>query len=181
MKLSQTKMVRLGLVLAGVVALYVVLNSYSGAKMAVLDKAEELGGTGVASPLSDQGPYMTIPHGVGGNAVSVEGLQSRNPAGQQTYSETTLSSSELLPNGKIGADWAAVNPVGATDLKGQNFLQAGYHSNINVIGTSQTLRNATYDIRSEPANPQARVGPFLQTTIDPDPFRTTRGLEGLTA
>jgi hypothetical protein len=87
----------------------------------------------------------------------------------------------LLPNGKIGADWAAVNPVGATDLKGQNFLQAGYHSNINVIGTSQTLRNATYDIRSEPANPQARVGPFLQTTIDPDPFRTTRGLEGLTA
>jgi hypothetical protein len=181
MKLSQTKMVRLGLVLAGVVALYVVLNSYSGSKMAVLDKAEELGGLGVQSPLSDQGPYLTLPHGIGGNAVSVDGMQSRNPAGQQTYSETTLSSAELLPSGKIGADWAAVNPIGSEDLKGQNFLQAGYHSNINVVGISQTLRNPTYDIRSEVPNPQSRVGPFLNTTIDPDPFRTSRSLEGLAA
>lgn len=181
MKLSQTKMVRLGLVLAGVVALYVVLNSYSGSKMAVIDKAEELGGLGVQSPLSDQGPYMSLPHGVAGNAVSVQGMQSRSPSGQQTYSETTLSSGELLPNGKIGADWTAVNPIGSDDLKGQNFLQAGYHSNINIVGISQDNRNPTYDIRSEPANPQSRVGPFLNSTIDPDPFRTTRGLEGLTA
>jgi hypothetical protein len=70
---------------------------------------------------------MKIPGGVAGNAASVQGMQSRTPASQQTYQESTLSSSELLPNGKIGADWAAVNPVGAEDLKGQNFLQAGYH------------------------------------------------------
>jgi hypothetical protein len=108
-------------------------------------------------------------------------MQSRTPSSQQTYQETTLSSSELLPNGKIGADWAAVNPMGSEDLKGQNFLQAGYHSNINVVGISQTNRNPTYDIRSEVPNPQSRVGPFLNTTIDPDPFRTSRSLEGLAA
>jgi hypothetical protein len=50
-----------------------------------------------------------------------------------------------------------------------------------VIGIAQTNRNPTYDIRTEVPNPQGKVGPFLNTTIDPDPFKTTRGLEGLTA
>lgn len=181
MKLSQTKMVRLGLVLAGVVALYVLFTSYSGAKGTVMDKAEELGGSGVQGPLSEQGPYMSAPHGVAGNAVAVQGVQGRTPSSQQTYNETTLSSSELLPKGEVGASWAAVNPVGADDLKGQNFLQAGYHSNINVVGIAQTNRNPSYDIRSEMPNPQSKVGPFLNTTIDPDPFKSTRSLEGLGA
>lgn len=181
MKLNQTKLMKLGAVLAGVAVLYVLFTSYSGAKMAVIDKAEELGGTGGMAPASDSGPYMSMPHGVAGNAVAVGGLQGRTPSSQQTYQETTLSSSELLPNGKIGADWAAVNPVGEDDLKGQNFLQAGYHSNINIVGVSQTKRNQSYDIRSEMPNPQSKVGPFLNTTIDPDPFKTSRTLEGLTA
>ena len=180
-KLSQTKMIRLGMVLAGVVALYVLFASYSGSKAALVDKAEELGGMGTQGPLSEQGPYMSMPHGVGGNAASVQGVQGRTPASQQTYTESTLSSSELLPKGEIGASWAAVNPVGAEDLKGQNFLQAGYHSNINVVGIAQTNRNPSYDIRSELPNPQSKVGPFLNTTIDPDPFKTSRSLEGLTA
>ena len=181
MKLNQTKLMRLGAVLAGVAVLYVLFSSYSGAKVAVLDKAEELGGTGGMAPAADGGPYMSMPHGVAGNAVAVGGVQGRTPASQQTYTESTLSSSELLPKGEIGASWAAVNPVGAEDLKGQNFLQAGYHSNINIVGISQTKRNQSYDIRSEMPNPQSKVGPFLNTTIDPDPFKTSRTLEGLTA
>ena len=181
MKLSQTKMVRLGLVLAGVVALYVLFSSYSGSKSALLDKAEELGGLGTPGPLSEQGPSMGSPHAVGGNAASVQGMQGRTPASQQTYSATSLSSSELLPKGEIGASWAAVNPVGSEDLKGQNFLQAGYHSNINVVGIAQTNRNPSYDIRTETPNPQSKVGPFLNTTIDPDPFKATHGQDGLVA
>ena len=181
MKLSQTKILRLGMVAAGIAVLYVLFTSYSGAKAMVVDKAEELGGTGQMAPLADQGPYMTLPHGVAGNAVAVSGLQGRTPSSQQTYSETTLGSSELLPKGEIGASWAAVNPVGAEDLKGQNFLQAGYHSNINIVGVAQTNRNASWDIRSELPNPQSKVGPFLQSTIDPDPFKNSRSLEGLTA
>ena len=179
MKLSQTKMVRLGLVVAGVAVLYVLFSSYSGAKSAVLDKAEELGGSGSMAPLSESGPYMSLPHGVAGNATMVQGIQGRTPSSQQTYSENTLSSSELLPKGEVGASWAAVNPVGADDLKGQNFLQAGYHSNINIVGIAQTNRNASYDIRSELPNPQSKVGPFLNTTIDPDPFKSSHAAEGL--
>jgi hypothetical protein len=181
MKLSQTKMVRLGLVLAGVVALYVLFTSYSSSKGALLDKAEELGGLGVPGPLSEQGPSMGSPHAVAGNAASVQGMQGRTPASQQTYSATSLSSSELLPKGELGASFAAVNPVGAEDLKGQNFLQAGYHSNINIVGIAQTNRNPSYDLRTETPNPQAKVGPFLQTTIDPDPFKATHGQDGLVA
>ena len=181
MKLNQTKMIRLGMVLAGVAVLYVLFTSYSGAKGAVLDKAEELGGSGSTAPLAESGPYMSMPHGVAGNAVAVAGMQGRTPASQQTYQENTLSSSELLPNGKIGADWAAVNPVGAEDLKGQNFLQAGYHSNINVVGIAQTNRNPSYDIRTETPNPQSKVGPFLNTTIDPDPFKATHAQDGLSS
>ena len=180
-KLSQTKMVRLGMVLAGVVALYVLFASYSSSKSALLDKAEELGGLGVRGPLSEQGPYMNSPNSLGGNAANVQGMQGRTPSSQQTYSESVLSASELLPKGELGASFAAVNPVGAEDLKGQNFLQAGYHSNINVVGIAQTNRNPSYDIRSELPNPQSKVGPFLNTTIDPDPFKTSRQLEGLTA
>jgi len=181
MKLSQPKMIRLGLVVAGVAVLYVLFSSYSGAKSAVIDKAEELGGSGSMAPMSESGPYMSLPHGVAGNATTVQGIQGRTPASQQTYQETTLSSSELLPKGEIGASWASVNPVGADDLKGQNFLQAGYHSNINIVGIAQTNRNASYDLRSELPNPQSKVGPFLNTTIDPDPFKSSRALEGLMA
>ena len=179
MKLSQQKLVRLGMVLAGVVALYVLFTSYSTSKGAIRDKSEELGGTGGMAPLSNQGPDMGTPHGVAGNAANVQDMQGRTPSSQQTYQENVLSSSELLPKGQIGADWAAVNPVGAEDLQGQNFLQAGYHSNINVVGIAQTNRNPSYDIRTEAPNPQSKVGPFLNTTIDPDPFKTSQNLEGL--
>ena len=181
MKLTQPKLIRLGMVLAGVVVLYSLFTSYGGAKGSLLDRAEELGGSGPTAPMSNSGPSLGFPTSVGGNAASAEGLQGRTPASQQTYQETTLDSSELLPKGQMGASWAAVNPASGEDLKGQNFLQSGYHSNVNVIGISQTNRNPTYDIRSEQQNPQGKVGPFLQTTIDPDPFKSTRGLEGLTA
>jgi hypothetical protein len=61
------------------------------------------------------------------------------------------------------------------DLKGQNFLEAGYHTNTAVAGVSQTNRNASWDVRSEQPNPQTKVGPFLNTTIEANPFK--RGLD----
>jgi len=179
MKLSSGKVLRLGVVLVGFVVVYSLFSSYSGGKGVVMDKAEELGGSGSMAPLADQGPLSTGTSVVGGNAVAVDDMQGRTPSSQQTYTQNVLSSGELLPKGEIGASWAAVNPVGSKDLDGQNFLQAGYHANINIIGIAQTNRNPTYDIRSETPNPQAKVGPFLQTTIDPDPFRANRALDGL--
>jgi hypothetical protein len=173
MKSSQT---RLALVLGGVVVVAYLLSTYSGSKGGMSEGLEQVkGALGVQGPLSDSGPYGKPSSSAGGNAQPVESVQGRHPSSQSTYSDTTLSAGELLPKGGLGASWAAVNPSSMGDLKGQNFIDAGYHTNTAVAGVSQTNRNATWDVRSEPPNPQAKVGPFLQTTIEPNPFK--RGLD----
>jgi hypothetical protein len=187
MKFSQQKLLRLGAILVGIVVVYALFTSYSSGKGMVVDSMtlspQELGGTDSAPPMADGGPYVPAAEtgSLGGNAVQVSGMQGATPTSQQTYTQRTLESGELLPKGEIGASWAAVNPTGVNDLQGQNFLQSSYHTNVSIIGVAQTNRNPTYDIRSEVPNSQAKVGPFLNSTIDPDPFRASRALDGLCA
>jgi hypothetical protein len=174
-KTSQTVQL-LGVALVGALVLY-AMNAYSDTKSltgeGMMDKLS--GALGSPGPLSEMGPFGASKHDGTGNAQPTEALQSRQPTGQSTYSESTLTASELLPKGEIGASWAAVNPAAMADLKGQNFLQAGYHTNTALAGVSQTNRNASWDVRSEQPNPQGTVGPFLNTTIESNPFK--RGLE----
>lgn len=171
MSLSQKNLVRLGAVVFGVIVLAAVVNSYSSLK-SVLPEGLELGGLEQQGPLSNDSSLggqslAGNAHAVGGNAASSEG--QRTPAPSQSYSQTLLSPEELLPKGSMGASWAATNPVGMGDLKGQNLLQPGYHFGINTVG--QTLRNANYDVRSDPPNPRTAVSPFLNSTIEPDLYR----------
>ena len=176
MKDQTTKLL---LALGGVVVVAWLISNYASVKgsvgegLATMDKLS--GSLGVQGPLSDSGPYGQPVAAAGGNAQPTESVQGRHPASQGTYSDTTLSAGELLPKGEIGASWAAVNPAAVGDLKGQNFLDAGYHTNTAIAGVSQTNRNASWDIRSENPNPQAKVGPFLNSTIAPNPFK--RGLD----
>ena len=79
-----------------------------------------------------------------------------------------LTPNELLPQDNSTV-WAQVNPQGSGTLKDRNFLQAGHHIGINTVG--QTLRNANLQLRSEPPNPQVKVSPWIQSTIDPDTNR----------
>ena len=72
---------------------------------------------------------------------------------------------ELLPNDENN-EWSALNPTGNHDLQNVNLLSAGYLNGINTVGSS--LRNANLQVRSEPANPRGEVGPFLNSTIEPD-------------
>jgi len=153
------------------------MSTYSSGKGAIGEGMEEkiAGVLGIQGPLSSGLPRSTKTHSVGGNSQPVESVQGRHPASQSTYTETKLGSEELLPKGGLGASWAAVNPASMGDLKGQNFLDAGYHTNTAIAGVSQTNRNASWDVRSEQPNPQTKVGPFLNTTIEANPFK--RGLE----
>jgi len=174
MRTSQTT--RLALVLGGIVVVAYLLTSYSSAKSVIGEGMEQLkGALGTQGPLADAGPLAKMAYSAGGNEQPSESLQGRHPASQSTYTESTLSPGELLPKGELGASWAAVNPASMGDLKGQNFLDAGYHTNTALAGVSQTNRNASWDIRSEQPNPQVKVGPFLNTTIETNPFR--RGLD----
>jgi hypothetical protein len=168
--------VHLALVLGGVLVAAYLMSNYSAAKVMMGEGMEQLKDSlGKTGPLSDSGPYGAMEHSKGGNAQPSESLQGRTPSSQSTYSNTTLSAAELLPKGEIGASWAAVNPSSMGDLKGQNFLEAGYHTNTAVAGVSQTNRNASWDVRSEAPNPQVKVGPFINTTIEANPFK--RGLD----
>jgi hypothetical protein len=169
MKFSQSNMLRLGAVALGIVFLVVVVNGYSASKF--LGEGLEVGGLEPQGPLSNDPSYPANPnpHVEGGNEKLTMQGEERHPTGQQTYSQTVLSPEELLPKGGLGASWAATNPVGLGDLKGQNLLSPSYHYGINTVG--QSLRNANLDVRSDPPNPRAAVSPFLNSTIEPDLFR----------
>ena len=90
------------------------------------------------------------------------------PAG--CYPRDQLTPSELLPRDPNSV-WAQQNPMGSGSLKGKNFLSAGALIGINTVG--QSLRNANWQIRSEPPNPQVPVSVFYQSTIEPDVNRRT--------
>lgn len=114
--------------------------------------------------------------GIGGAAVQQEQsyLDSLYESQQGTelprdlFPQNQLTASDLLPvdNNSI---WASVNPRGQGELADKNFLESGYHIGINTNG--QSLRNANQQIRSDPPNPQMKVSPWNQTTIEPDVSR----------
>jgi hypothetical protein len=91
------------------------------------------------------------------------------------FPKEQLGADDLLPSDKSSM-WANVNPEGEGSLKDRNFLQSGYHVGVNTVG--QTLRNANLQLRSEPPNPQVKVSPWLQTTINPDTGRKPMEIGG---
>ena len=99
------------------------------------------------------------------NFLKVNNLQTDKTS---CYPQNSLTPDDLLPKNKSKQiqDFNNQFPVGEGILKGVNFLDAGYHVGVNTIG--QSLRNANLGLRSEPANPQVKVSPWMNTTIGPD-------------
>ena len=108
---------------------------------------------------------MTNDHGASYESVAQEGDGSRP---SDCFPKDQLTPGELLP-GDANSKWSETVPTGQGELSDQNFLTAGYHVGVNTVG--QTLRNANRQIRSEPPNPQVKVSPWLQTTIETDTNR----------
>ena len=103
-----------------------------------------------------------------GNEVfaSATGVNTSMPGIPSSCSKPNVQNpAELLPKDS-NSQWAQLNPSGQGELANVNLLKAGYHIGIDTIG--QTLRNANLQIRSEPPNPQLSVGPWNQSTIEPD-------------
>jgi hypothetical protein len=87
---------------------------------------------------------------------------------QGCYPREQLNPMDLLPSDP-NSQWAQVNPTGAGDIQGKNFLSAGSLIGINTIG--QSLRNANLQLRAEPPCPQSAVSPWNISTIEPDLIR----------
>ena len=102
------------------------------------------------------------------NFKEVNNNVDSNQLPNECYPKDILSPKELLPK-DVESTWAQSVPAGQGSLGDQNFLNAGFHIGINTVG--QTLRNPNYGLRSEPPNPQVKVSPWMQTTIEPDTNR----------
>ena len=89
---------------------------------------------------------------------------------QSTFYDTSTlfpsTSSSLTCSKSPPIALSVLVPAGQGSVGDQNFLNAGFHVGINTVG--QTLRNANLQLRSEPPNPQVKVSPWLQSTIEPD-------------
>lgn len=74
---------------------------------------------------------------------------------------------DLMPS-DANSQWAALNPVNMNqgNILAGDMLQAGYHIGLDTIG--QTLKNANLQLRSDPIIPKVDVGPWNQSTYEPD-------------
>ena len=117
------------------------------------DEEEQQSGEDINESFSNQMDYMSMDE------------QAQEMRNDSNFPKQQLDADDLLPKDNSSL-WAQVNPSGEGSLKDKNFLQSGYHIGINTVG--QTLRNPNQQLRSEPPNPQVKVSPWLQTTIEPD-------------
>ena len=118
------------------------------------------GSGGVPMPVDDSSVYNQL-DSVAASSSSSIGLPP-NCSGQ-----SNISPADLLPKDN-NSSWN-LKPMGSGDFLGVNLLNAGYLIGVDTIGSS--LRNANLQVRSEPPNPQLQVSPWMNTTIEPDPFR----------
>lgn len=92
--------------------------------------------------------------------------KKQNTLPKDCFPKDKLTAEDLLPRDAANSKWAQVNPAGQGDLKDKNFLNAGFHVGVNTVGNS--LRNPNLQLRSEPPNPQVKVSPWNQTTMESD-------------
>jgi hypothetical protein len=117
-------------------------------------------GPGVPMPVDDSSVYNQL-DSVAASSSSTIGLPP-NCSGQ-----ANINPADLLPKDN-NSSWN-LKPMGSGDFLGVNLLNAGYLIGVDTVGSS--LRNANLQVRSEPPNPQLQVSPWMNTTIEPDPFR----------
>lgn len=85
------------------------------------------------------------------------------------FPQDRIKPEDLLPRDAANSKWSQVNPAGQGSLSGQNYLSAAYHLGVDTQGSS--LRNPSYDLRTEPPNPRYKVSIWNSSTIDPDMHR----------
>lgn len=130
--------------------------AYSGSKGLMVDNMETLG------------TNTNKPHEQPRQNVQPQPQPQPQPQGKPDDKMRPVANpSDLLPNDS-NSQWAALNPntMNQGDVLMPDLLQAGYHIGLDTIG--QSLRNPNYQLRSDPVIPKSEVGPWNQSTIEPD-------------
>jgi hypothetical protein len=121
-----------------------LLTQYSGDKFTSVDAME------TGTPVDDAAPVA--------KSADVPAVQALGPI---------ANPNELLPVDQ-NSQWAALNPVNMAqgNILNGDMLQAGYHIGLDTIG--QSMKNANLQLRSDPIIPKQDVGPWNQSTYEPD-------------
>lgn len=179
-------LVRFGLVaLAVVLLIYVLGQYYNGASAILNDGALTMKVPQIAAPMSAMGyesaleePSPGSPQDISGASVAKvnwDGLAENQLAGSLSKQYQELTADELLPHNDH-SNWADIYPDGVGQLQNKNFLHSGHHIGINTVG--QFNKNPNLQLRSEPANPQLVVSPWLNSSVSPDLLRRPMEIGG---
>lgn len=145
------------------VLIMMALLSYSGSKSFSLDGLED--GSHPSSYSGQTNALAKQPSVRETNAQHVAPAPEGIVSGQGSQLKPVNNPSDLLPKDS-NSDWAQLNPSVTGGGATPDLLQAGYHIGLDTIG--QTLRNANYQLRSDPIIPKQDIGPWSQSTIEPD-------------
>lgn len=161
------------LLFLGLVVAVVALAIYSSHKSKIMDMMTTNNKENEAKKVqhavqADNNVHPSAPLGENEEYAKVHGLKSRDAGMSNCSKQAMQDPASLLPKDE-NSEWARLNPSGNGNLEEVNLLKAGYHIGIDTVGN--TLRNANLQVRSEPANPQVNVGPWNNTTIQPDLMR----------
>lgn len=124
--------------------------------------------TNVEEQVNNVMPSNPLGENEGPKGISANDSSNLNSLPAECYPKDVLNAQDLLPR-DANSTYAQVAPSGQGCLQDKNFLTAGFHVGVNTVG--QTLRNANRQLRSDPPNPQVKVSPWMQTTIEPDSNR----------
>lgn len=152
------------LVLA-LIVLFVGLNLYSRNKSMILSPFTKLNPASVNNSDTPDTSDVQGFEAPDGSAAPITGITSPEPNGAGCATKQISDPADLLPK-DTNSEWAQLNPNGVGDLENISLLQAGHHIGINTVGS--TLKNANLQVRSEPVIPKTSVGPFLNSSIEPD-------------
>ena len=165
------------LALLAVVVLVAGINMYSSRKGTTAEGASTMTRSSDQPPTAGMPDLSSVeaanPNGENEDFAHIQAGLLAPHLGEEAPSscskQPVTDPADLLPQ-DTNSQWAQLNPGSSGDVNNVNFLNAGHFTGIDTVGAS--LRNANLQVRSEPPNPQSKVSPWLNSTIEPDLMRT---------
>jgi hypothetical protein len=148
------------IILLAFLVLIWALYYYSGSKTMVIDRMSD--GSVYSNPVSTDSTAATAV-----TAPTPTPTAPSNIPNGYTSQSVGSNPSDLLPI-DTNPQWGSLNPssMNQGDILMPDLLQAGYHIGLDTIG--QSLRNPNLQLRSDPIIPKTDIGPWNQSTIEPD-------------
>ena len=150
------------IIIAVVLAMFVLY--YSSGKMTMMDNM----GDGAAKEEKEENEEKEEMQSSLAEAVpGVSGVSEAFTAANYSAKEVA-NPCDLLPKDE-NSQWARLNPSVQHAPNTPDLLQAGIHVGLDTVG--QTMKNANLQLRSDPVIPKADIGPWNQSTVEPDLIR----------